>query len=950
MFGTSLRPMKRWLLTLGLFIGSAFGQTITPNLQMTEPVHGAPNWDTQMNANFNILDKTVGAVCHTNIQQGADLGARIIACDTKLGGFNHPLQQGNLAYNTTPTPGVIRVDVGEAATGPISTFPVFISAGHVLSLAPGVYTNALASAQPPFQLANNTSLECDNFSAIIQNSSNIANGDPRVVATASAYQVIGSVGQNNVPYATASGVVVKGCHFQDSGLGKLTTLTATVVLTNCKNCKVLNNWFDGIGVTGVGLIGGFYSGTNCSTFSNWLAQYCGNFGDGDEIAGNVFNGTQEAISVINNQNVDIHDNKMSQHATGAAAYIDLESNTPKDYMQNIDVHDNIFDCATPQINTGCFGITMQSVGPNDGHLKLHNNIFFGPAPGTALSGQTTGGISSGDFNPHGTHEVEIYNNKISNTSNPAISTAGVDYAYVHDNQAICTGGGIAILDYTQHSVFKDNRFYNPLQTLYTITSVATTADQATTVYTGTFADGGSGALASQTVNITGFTNPLNNGSFGVSTSTTTTLTVYNPAGVSETHAATGLIGCSFLLRTDQNNTEINESNATADYNIFEGNVGVGMYLLQGTHDQIIDSQASGRNAEGNGKTFQVPTGFANAIPGGITTAPLTAPILNLLGPTTNACSVVFTNATYFWIVTAVASNGQEAPSNEVTALAGGGSGCGKLGWTYVPGAASYNIYRGTITGGELLMFNVPQSTLGYTDGGGQTPGVAVPTTNTTGGIQDGALTINLPICADDSKNLSTACTTPFANLFASPPPLGGTVPNSGKFNSITLATLGSYAQQMNGGLSGYVNFTVPAIISSYNLELPNAGGNGVLRMDFDATNGKYKLSTVPDPGVTPALVTVINCGSAVACADAFQHSPIVAYGSVPLTSASPSTASVTTLTFSSSTSYRCTATPEGTTAAIAAGGVAINRTSGTAMTLTGPNTVSTVVDFICWGN
>lgn len=178
----------------------------------------------------------------------------------------------------------------------------------------------------------------------------------------------------------------------------------------------------------------------------------------------------------------------------------------------------------------------------------------------------------------------------------------------------------------------------------------------------------------------------------------------------------------------------------------------------------------------------------------------------------------------------------------------------------------------------------------------------------------------------------------------------GTIGITGAFKNVPVSGLGSWAQQMNGGLSGYATQTVPAVVSPYIYEMPSTGGNGALRMDFDEANGKYKLSAVADPPITPAIVTVINCGTVVACADATQHSPIVAYGSVPLTSASPSTASVTTLTFSSSTSYRCTATPEGTTAAIAAGGVAINRTSGTTMTLTGPNTVTTIIDFVCWGN
>lgn len=48
--------MRKLLAILALLVGTAFAQTVTPNLGMTEPAHGALNWDTQMNGNFNILD------------------------------------------------------------------------------------------------------------------------------------------------------------------------------------------------------------------------------------------------------------------------------------------------------------------------------------------------------------------------------------------------------------------------------------------------------------------------------------------------------------------------------------------------------------------------------------------------------------------------------------------------------------------------------------------------------------------------------------------------------------------------------------------------------------------------------------------------------------------------------------------------------------------------------
>lgn len=67
----------------------------------------------------------------------------------------------------------------------------------------------------------------------------------------------------------------------------------------------------------------------------------------------------------------------------------------------------------------------------------------------------------------------------------------------------------------------------------------------------------------------------------------------------------------------------------------------------------------------------------------------------------------------------------------------------------------------------------------------------------------------------------------------------------------------------------------------------------------------------------------------------------VVTGQVALTSASPSTATATV-----PASSVCQCTPQGTTAAIAAGGCAAS-VSSTTLTLTGPNTVTTTMNYRC---
>lgn len=69
-------------------------------------------------------------------------------------------------------------------------------------------------------------------------------------------------------------------------------------------------------------------------------------------------------------------------------------------------------------------------------------------------------------------------------------------------------------------------------------SAAAAAVNGETVYTGTITGGGSNAFAGFTFTIAGFDDAVNNGEFIATASTTTTLTLENPNGVLDTHAAT----------------------------------------------------------------------------------------------------------------------------------------------------------------------------------------------------------------------------------------------------------------------------------------------------------------------------------------------------------------------------------------------------------------------------
>jgi hypothetical protein len=74
-------------------------------------------------------------------------------------------------------------------------------------------------------------------------------------------------------------------------------------------------------------------------------------------------------------------------------------------------------------------------------------------------------------------------------------------------------------------------------TVFTL-SAAGNASGGSTIYTGTITGGGSNAFAGYTFVVAGFTTSANNGEFLCTASNTTTLTLDNANGVSETHAGT----------------------------------------------------------------------------------------------------------------------------------------------------------------------------------------------------------------------------------------------------------------------------------------------------------------------------------------------------------------------------------------------------------------------------
>ncbi len=174
--------------------------------------------------------------------------------------------------------------------------------------------------------------------------------------------------------------------------------------------------------------------------------------------------------------------------------------------------------------------------------------------GTCSSGCTTGsiqvhttcrtstngcanGLGTGSPIATGTGEYAIdstqtpITNTITNLVNSPLSTTTISALTMGSTVPVSNGWGTQ-----QANISTPNRMYCYLSSS-SLTSVAN-AGGGSTVYTGTITNGANNALANCAVNIAGFGNSANNGSFTVVSSTSTTITLSNASGVAQSGSAT----------------------------------------------------------------------------------------------------------------------------------------------------------------------------------------------------------------------------------------------------------------------------------------------------------------------------------------------------------------------------------------------------------------------------
>src|SRR5882724_7234051 len=69
----------RWSPIFVIFLFSVVHGQTTPNLGLAKPAHGAPNWDVQLNGNFDILDNQAVSGSPTTGTQAVGNGTHFLS-------------------------------------------------------------------------------------------------------------------------------------------------------------------------------------------------------------------------------------------------------------------------------------------------------------------------------------------------------------------------------------------------------------------------------------------------------------------------------------------------------------------------------------------------------------------------------------------------------------------------------------------------------------------------------------------------------------------------------------------------------------------------------------------------------------------------------------------------------------------------------------------------------
>lgn len=379
-----------------------------------------------------------GTVCVASQMAGRDVGAKVNACDSRLG----------------PNRGEIRLEGG----GTIST-PIVISPNHTLRVASGIYR-----ANNPgvvIRLKDNSALTCSNWEAVLEESTG-----PLGPGGVQPFTIVASYNGTSLdaPNGTASkNISVSGCHFRGAH-PSWDSSSQTVAMGNCHDCTVTNNWLESTRTIGIQMGG-----------SPALGQYAQNV----TIAKNLLTGVaSQNIAVVNSVDSSVVDNVIKaagQEGGPGVVPIDIEPNVG-DRIQNIKVSGNTIDMTkTPIDNSGAKGLHG---------IAINNSNGANPFTGVVIDRNTIYGadlkdphnhVSGGLILARSASNTIISNNILRRGSYCVLLDAGSRSVTVIGNQLSTCGSGstypIKIEDSSGNQIL-NNRLWGDPANLYDFSAIS----------------------------------------------------------------------------------------------------------------------------------------------------------------------------------------------------------------------------------------------------------------------------------------------------------------------------------------------------------------------------------------------------------------------------------------------------------------------------------------------
>lgn len=372
------------------------------------------------------VQRAPSGACLPSQMSGNDVGAKINACDAKLG----------------PGKGTIRLTGG----GTIAT-PVVISPNHTLQVVSGTY--AATNHGAVIRLKDDSSLICDSWDSVLQEST--GKNDAGGIKPFTIVAVYNGTTTDAPNGSLARNVVVKGCHFKGAR-SDFDSTSQTVSLSNCHNCSATNNWLEATRTIGIQTGGG---------------SSMGNYADNVIIAKNLLTTVaSQNIAVVNSSNVQVIDNiiRAPGLANGPGVVpIDIEPNVG-DRIVNVKIVNNMIDMTNTVIDgngaKGLHGIAINNLNeakPFTGVEVTHNTVYGGDLK------DPYNHVSGGLILARSAQNTVISNNILRRGTYGILIDSGSSRLKVFGNQLSSCGSGstepIRIVDSSDNEIL-DNKLWN----------------------------------------------------------------------------------------------------------------------------------------------------------------------------------------------------------------------------------------------------------------------------------------------------------------------------------------------------------------------------------------------------------------------------------------------------------------------------------------------------------